>query len=177
MVPIIVAEMVEKERYGAYNGIVSLAIAISFILGPILGGAITDGTTWRWIFWINIPVGFVGLVLVFVAMPAEFPHQSSREPSDSFGLVKRGISLRGKVDYPGFFLLLAASVLLIVAIEEAGTSFAWSSSLVIALLVIAGVLLVAFVAWEWNIDHRGSQREPVFPWSFFKKRVLMGMYL
>ena len=45
MVPIIVIEMVEKEKYGVYNGIISLAIAVSFILGPIRGGAITDGTT------------------------------------------------------------------------------------------------------------------------------------
>lgn len=177
MVPIIVAEMVEKEKYGAYNGIVSLAIAVSFILGPILGGAITDGTTWRWIFWFNLPVGFVALLLVLVAMPAEFPHHSAMESSKAFGLIKRGITLHGKIDYPGFFLLLAASVLLIVAIEEAGISFAWSSSLVIALLVIAGVLLIAFVAWEWNMDRQSSQREPVFPWAFFKKRLLMGMYL
>ena len=51
--------MVEKEKYGVYNGIISLAIAVSFILGPIRGGAITDGTTWRWIFWINLPVRWV----------------------------------------------------------------------------------------------------------------------
>lgn len=176
MVPIIVAEMVKPEKYAAYNAIASLSIAISFLLGPIFGGAISDGTTWRWIFWINLPVGFVGLLLVLFAMPAAFPDHATTT-SKSFSIVKRDIALRGRIDYPGFFMLLAASVLLIVAIEEAGISFAWSSSLVIAFLVVAGVLLIFFTAWEWNIDRTGSAREPVTPWPFFKNRVLMGVYL
>ena len=119
----------------------------------------------------------MALLLVLVAMPAGFPHHSTMESSKAFGSIKQGIILRGKIDYPGFFLLLAVSVLLIVATEEAGISFAWSSSLVIALLVITGVLLVAFVGWEWNVDRHNSQRQPVFPWVFFKKRLLIGMYL
>lgn len=177
MVPIIVAEMVEPAKYGAYNGIVSLAIAFSFLLGPLFGGAISDGTTWRWIFYINLPVGVVGLVLVLVAMPAGFPDPSAIANPKSFSLIKRNVTLRDRIDYPGFFMLLAASVLLIVAIEEAGISFAWSSALVIAFLVVAGLLLILFFAWQWYLDHTKSAREPVFPWPFVKKRVLMGMYL
>ncbi|KOC18275.1 hypothetical protein AFLA70_59g003481 [Aspergillus flavus AF70] len=177
MVPIIVAEMVEPAKYGAYNAIISLAIAFSFLLGPLFGGAISDGTTWRWIFYINLPVGFVGLVLVLVAMPAGFPDPSAVASPATFTLIKRNVTLRGRIDYPGFFMLLAASVLLIVAIEEAGISFAWSSGLVIAFLVVAVGLFIAFLAWQWYLDYTKSAREPVFPWAFIKKRVLMGIYL
>ncbi|KAJ5248560.1 hypothetical protein N7468_000011 [Penicillium chermesinum] len=161
MVPIIVAEMVEPIKYGAYNGIISLAIAFSFLLGPLLGGIISDGTTWRWIFWINLPIGVTGLLLVLV----------------SLGFTKRNVDLRGRIDYPGFFILLAASVLLIVAIEEAGISFAWSSALVIAFLVVAGVFLLLFLFWQWYLYHIKSAREPILPWSFLKNRILMGLYL
>ncbi|KAE8372688.1 major facilitator superfamily domain-containing protein [Aspergillus bertholletiae] len=177
MAPIIVAEMVEPAKYGAYNAIVSLAIAFSFLLGPLFGGAISDGTTWRWIFYINLPVGLVGLALVLVAMPASFPDLSAVTPPTPFTLIKRNVPLRGRIDYPGFVMLLAASVLLIVAIEEAGISFGWSSGLVIAFLVVAGSLFIAFLAWQWYLDHARSEREPIIPWEFIKKRVLMGMYL
>lgn len=167
MVPIITAEMVEPEKYGAYNGIISSFVALSFLLGPIFGGAISNGTTWRWVFFINLPVGAIALVLVFVAMPSGFPDPTAQ----------RTITLRNRVDYPGFLVLLAACVLLILAIEEAGTEYAWSSALVITCLVIAGVLFILFITWQWYMDHSKSQRDPVFPWSFTKKRVLMGAYL
>ncbi|OJJ46498.1 hypothetical protein ASPZODRAFT_166742 [Penicilliopsis zonata CBS 506.65] len=168
MVPIIVAEMVEPARYGAYNGIISLAIAFSFLLGPLFGGAISDGTTWHWIFWINLPVSVVALALVFVSMPAEFGLSKPRD---------RNVPILNRIDYPGFFMLLASCVLVIVAIEEAGISYAWDSALVIACLVIAGILFLLFIAWQWYLDHTQSQREPIFPWQFVKTRVLMGIYL
>ncbi|KAJ6150674.1 hypothetical protein N7470_007268 [Penicillium chermesinum] len=177
MVPIIVAEMVEPIKYGAYNGIISLAIAFSFLLGPLLGGIISDGTTWRWIFWINLPIGVTGLLLVLVTMPAGFPVHSEITSKVSLGFTKRNVDLRGRIDYPGFFILLAASVLLIVAIEEAGISFAWSSALVIAFLVVAGVFLLLFLFWQWYLYHIKSAREPILPWSFLKNRILMGLYL
>jgi MFS family permease len=177
MVPIVVAEMVQPAKYGAYNGIVSLAIAFSFLLGPLFGGAISDGATWRWIFYINLPVGFVGLMLVLVAMPAGFPNSSAITSPTFCNLIRRNVTLRGRIDYPGFSMLLAASVLLIVAIEEAGISFTWSSTLVIAFLVAAGVLLILFLVWQWYLYHAKSAREPILPWVFFKKRVMMGIFL
>lgn len=156
MVPIIVTEMVAPEKYSTYNGLMSLALAFSFLLGPLFGGAITEGTSWRWIFYMNLPVGFVGLGLVLVAMPATFPDVSR---SSSFPLVHRKADWRRKIDYLGFFLLLAACVLLIVAIEEAGTSYPWNSALVITFLALAGILACIFLAWQWFLYRRKS------PWK------------
>jgi MFS family permease len=174
MAPIIVAEMVAPEKYGAYNAILSLAIAFSFLLGPLIGGAVSDDTTWRWIFYINLPIGFIGLIMVLLAMPVAFPDVSQ---SPSLSIVKRNVNFKGKIDYPGFFLLLAASVLLIVAIEEAGISFSWDSVIVITFLILSVSLLCTFFAWQWYLYLEKSPREPVFPWEFMKNRVLMGIYL
>ncbi|TGO18279.1 hypothetical protein BTUL_0011g00850 [Botrytis tulipae] len=174
MVPIIVAEMVVPEQYGKFNGIVSLALAISFLLGPLLGGAIPQHTTWRWIFWINLPIGMVGLVLVILAMPAGFP---DNRPSKAVLLPPKLSDLRGKFDYVGFLLLPTACIFLIVAFEEAGVAFAWNSALVITFLVLAFVLLALFFAWQRLLFLKQSARQPVIPWEFLKHRVLMGIYI
>ncbi|KAF7881905.1 uncharacterized protein EAF02_006593 [Botrytis sinoallii] len=174
MVPIIVAEMVVPEQYGKFNGIVSLALAISFLLGPLLGGAIPQHTTWRWIFWINLPIGMVGLVLVMLAMPAGFP---DNRPSKAMLLPPKLSDVRGKFDYVGFLLLPTACIFLIVAFEEAGVAFAWNSALVITFLVLAFVLLSLFFAWQKLLFLKQSTRQPVIPWVFLKNRVLMGIYI
>ncbi|CAD6444310.1 497df385-445e-4097-bfd8-b7a1fd65287b [Sclerotinia trifoliorum] len=174
MVPIIVAEMVVPEQYGKFNGIVSLALAISFLLGPVLGGAIPQHTTWRWIFLINLPIGVVGLILVLLAMPAGFP---DNRPSKAILFSPKKSNLRGEIDYVGFLLLPTACVFLIVAFEEAGVAFAWDSALVITFLVLAFVLLCLFFAWQRLLFLRQSARQPVIPWVFLKNRVLMGIYI
>ena len=174
MVPIIVAEMVAPEKYGAYNGIVALAIALSFLLGPLVGGAISDQTTWRWIFWINLPIGFASMALVLLIMPANFP---DIKPSNSTLFTEKQNGTLRKIDFPGFSLLLAACVLLIVALEEAGKAFAWDSVLVIIFLTLAGLLLCVFFAWQRFLFGGKSAREPIIPWNFLQHRVLMGIYL
>ena len=172
--PVIVAEMVPPQSYATYNGIVSLTIALAFLVGPLVGGAIPDHTTWRWIFWINLPVGFTSLCLILLIMPASFPDINA--PGSILFSHKSDKSLK-KIDFIGFLLLLVASVLLIVAIEEAGISFAWDSALVLTFLVLAFVLFCLFFAWQRYLSTRKSVQESVVPWTFLKNRILMGLYL
>ncbi|KAI9042371.1 putative benzoate 4-monooxygenase cytochrome P450 [Aspergillus affinis] len=113
-------------------------------------------------------------------MGASLVHDSGRVTLSGWRLkvLTTGKSdIRGKFDYPGFVLLLAASVLLIVAIEQAGLSYSWDSALVIILLVLAIILLVGFLVWEWYLSRRSSSRQSVFPWKFVKHRVLLGTCL
>ncbi|KAL4864237.1 hypothetical protein BDV12DRAFT_205829 [Aspergillus spectabilis] len=175
LVPIVVAEMVPPSRYGPYNVAISLTIALSYLLGPLLGGAISDNTTWRWIFYINIPLGAAGLLLIYATLPAAFPDVSN--PAALWFSPRSIGDVARKVDYLGFFLILAASVFLIVAIEEAGIAFSWDSAIVIVFLTMAIALFGAFLAWEWYLYWSSSTREPVFPWEFTKNRVLMGTSL
>ncbi|KAI9375344.1 hypothetical protein BJX61DRAFT_494426 [Aspergillus egyptiacus] len=178
MVPVITAEMVPPSKYPLYSSIVSVAMALSFLLGPLLGGAISDGTTWRWIFYINLPTAAIGLGLIYLAMPAAFPDLAS--PRSLLCAPKR-VNFLTQVDYPGFVALLAASVLLIVAIEEAGIAFSWDSAVVVVFLVLAGVFFLLFLGWEWSIHRRGdpntTAQKSVFPWEFVTNRVFMGACL
>ena len=174
MVPIIVAEMVPPEQYGKYNGIISLSIALSFLAGPLIGGAIPDHATWRWIFWINIPFGLVGLVLISISMPRNFPDLTlARSMASLHNLHK----LASSIDFLGFFLMLTTCVLLIVALEEAGISLGWSSPIVITFLALAFILFCIFIAWQWILSSQTRSRQPVMPWQLLRHRVLMGLYL
>ena len=174
VVPVIVAEMVPPQSYATYNGIVSLTIALAFLVGPLVGGAIPDHTTWKWIFWINLPIGFASLCLILLIMPASFPDINT---SGSVLFSHNNNKSLKNIDFTGFFLMLVASVLLIVAIEEAGISFAWDSALVLTFLVLAFVLFCLFFAWQRYLSISESIQESIVPWSFLRNRVLMGLYL
>jgi hypothetical protein len=106
-------------------------------------------------------------------MPSNFPHQADpSHRSHSFGK-----STLRRIDYPGFLLFLAACLLLVCALQEAGTEYEWSSGLIIAFLTLSAVLFVVFFTWQRAISHQETTREAVFPWKFVHNRVLMGILL
>ena len=82
-----------------------------------------------------------------------------------------------KLDFVGFLLLLAASVFLVTALEEAGTQYKWSSALVVILLVLAALSWLGVIGWSWFVDHKETSVEPVFTWRFLQNRVFMGALL
>ncbi|KAL4911013.1 hypothetical protein BDW74DRAFT_4902 [Aspergillus multicolor] len=174
MVPIITAEMVRPDQYASYNAVMALSIALSFLLGPLIGGGIVDHTTWRWIFYINLPLGVVSMILIWLSMPCAFPDLS--HPTSLWNVPKKMI-LHGRVDYLGFGLLLAASLFLIVAIEEAAILYTWDNAVVVTLLALCFPVFCAFLCWVWFLELRHSTREPVFPWRFAKNRVFTGLCL
>ncbi|MCJ1356673.1 MAG: hypothetical protein MMC33_006668 [Icmadophila ericetorum] len=170
---VILGELTPPEDYGRLAGIISITFAISYVLGPVLGGVIVDGTTWRWVFLINPPAGLVGLLLVFFAMPAGFPYNLSRQ--GKMPLIPG--NLFSRIDFLGTALLLSATVFLVTALQEAGTQYKWSSALVIVFLVLSGILLIAFIAWAKVLNIGTRQQEPVMPWQLMKHRVFMGILL
>ena len=113
------------------------------------------------------------MVLALVAIPARFPnHERPRQHEKSlFGDATR------RIDFPGFFLFLSACLLLVCALQEAGTDYSWSSPLIISFLIISGVLWAAFLGWQRVIEYQDTIREAVFPWRFMTNRVLMGTLL
>ncbi|KAL4922920.1 MFS general substrate transporter [Aspergillus aurantiobrunneus] len=161
-------------KYAAYNTLIAFSIALSFLLGPLIGGAIADHISWSWILYINLPSGAVGLILISLSMPGAFPSVSS--PTVLWGWPKI-MDFGGRIDYLGFGLLLAASIFLIVAIEEAAVLYTWNAAVVIVLLSLAAILVGGFLTWEWYLYWRRLLRVPVFPWEFVKDRVYMGTCL
>ncbi|KAG5756552.1 hypothetical protein H9Q72_008483 [Fusarium xylarioides] len=179
-------------KYAKYMGVMSTVFITASVLGPILGGVISQHSTWRWVFLLkydpafmptrsmltqdhSLPGGAIAFVMVCFFLPAS-------EESSNLSLLK---VLRAKVrrsnwvriDVLGIALLLAASVLLVFALEEGGTRYSWSNAVVIATLVLAVVLFIAFGFWEVYVERSTSKQEPVFPPSICKDRISSAMLL
>jgi EmrB/QacA subfamily drug resistance transporter len=125
---------------GAWGGISGLAVAF----GPVVGGAVVDGISWHWVFWLNVPVGIALLALV----------PRLRETTGPFG----SVDLRG--------LVLASSGLFgIVWALVRGNSVGWGSAEIVGALLAGVVVTVLFVAWELRAPH------PMLPMRFFRNRT------
>jgi EmrB/QacA subfamily drug resistance transporter len=125
---------------GVYGGLAGLAVA----LGPIVGGAITEGIDWHWIFWINVPIGVAAVLLGRRLLP------------ESHGAAER-------LDLAGVTLITAGVVALVWALTRAN-EVGWTSAEIVGALAAGSVLLVAFLWWE----HRAAQ--PMVPLRLFAHR-------
>ena len=144
---------VRVARMGAMMGFAQLGIAI----GPLLGGAFTTYATWRWCFYINLPVGgllAVGFLLVHV------PDQSAK-PSPS-AVLRR---LHREIDLFGFALIAAATTQLLFALSWGGNQYAWDSAIIIGLFCGAAAIAVLWLVWDW---YRGD--EALIPVSIIRVR-------
>jgi EmrB/QacA subfamily drug resistance transporter len=137
-----------KERntaLGAWGGVG----AFGAVAGVLLGGVLTDALSWSWIFFVNIPVAIVGLVLTPLLL-----NESRDARVRSF-------------DLPGAVLVTGGLVTLVYGITQAN-NYGWSSVTTWAIFAAAAVVLAAFIAWE------SRQKEPLVPFSIFKLRTLVG---
>ncbi|KAF5539480.1 major facilitator superfamily transporter [Fusarium mexicanum] len=170
---IMVPLMVPPEKYATYISIMSSTFILSSVLGPILGGAITDHTTWRWVFYFNGPGGALAAVLLAFSVPFNFPYGES----DRFFHSLASKQMWKRVDFVGMVVSLAASILIIFALEQGGVAYPWGSGAIVSTFVLSGVLWIAFVAWERLLSKKRGVREPMFPWSLVHNRFVMGLLL
>ncbi len=142
-----IGDVVGPRERGRYQGLFGAVFALATVIGPLLGGFLTTHLSWRWIFYVNLPLG----VLAFVVLGATLPARSER--------------LHRKVDYLGTVLLGAGLSAIILATTLGGTTYAWASPQIIGLGAAAVVLLALFIPAE----RRAA--EPVLPLELFSNAV------
>ena len=133
---------------GVYGATIGAAVAV----GPLVGGAITDGLGWRWVFFLNVPIGIAAIAVTFARL------RESRDPNAT------------RVDWLGLVSLSTGLLLLVLALVR-GNDDGWGSAPIIALFAAAAVMLAAFAAIERRVA------EPMLPLELFRNRAFTGVQL
>jgi EmrB/QacA subfamily drug resistance transporter len=143
----IIGDIFPPSERGKWQGLFIAVFGLATILGPLLGGAITDHWGWRWVFYVNMPVGAVALVAAGLTIPGRFTHRQH------------------KIDTLGSVALILWSVPLLLAISFGGNEYAWDSWQIISLFAFAAVMLIAFIV----IELRAA--EPIISPRLFKNSI------
>jgi EmrB/QacA subfamily drug resistance transporter len=142
-----IGDVIPPRERGRYQGYFAAVFGTSSVLGPVLGGWFADGPGWQWIFYMNIPIGLVALVITSAAL--KMPH------------VRRD----HKIDYLGAAVVVASVSSFLLYTAWAGPDLGWTSATGVALLVAGAVLAVAFVL----VENRAS--EPIIPMRLFHNSI------
>lgn len=150
----VVADLFPPSERGRYSGLFGSVFGISSLVGPLLGGFITDHFGWHWVFFINLPIGAVALAFIVLRMPPLKPSSSTPRPSvDVMGAVLLAV---------GTIPLLLGASLGRAVLREGDIGYLWTSPPMLAMGLLAVVGLVGFVAWELRV------KDPLVDLSLFK---------
>ncbi|KAJ0108528.1 Major facilitator superfamily general substrate transporter [Diaporthe amygdali] len=155
IVDIIVSDLVPLRERGNYMAVVLVVYFVGTALGPYIGGAIVESTSWRWVFYINLPIGGVSMIMIIVFLQVKYNKEMT------FAQKIR------RIDYIGNALLIGSTVAVLYSLTYGGTLYQWSSGRIIAPLVIGLLGLVAFIGFE----SLNFVIEPVVPPRLFANRT------
>jgi EmrB/QacA subfamily drug resistance transporter len=143
----VVGDIIPPRQRGRYQGLFGAVFGVSTVIGPLLGGFFVDNLSWRWIFYVNLPVGAVALVVIAAVFHS------------------RAAKVAHVIDYLGAALLAAGLSSIVLFTSLGGTTFAWRGGESMALLALGVVLLVAFIFAERRA------KEPILPLALFRNRI------
>jgi EmrB/QacA subfamily drug resistance transporter len=143
----LIADVIPLRERGKYQGALGAVFGVTTVIGPLVGGLFTDYATWRWCFYINVPIAAIMIVMAARTIPTI------------------RAAARPVIDYAGIGLVAVASSSIILALEWGGTEYDWTSPLIIGLFVASAVLYAAFVLVELRAQ------EPMLPMGLFRNSV------
>jgi EmrB/QacA subfamily drug resistance transporter len=144
-----IGDIIPPRDRGRYQGFFGAVFGVATVIGPLLGGFFVDNLTWRWIFYVNLPLGLIALGVIGAAFKPRSEHVHHR------------------IDYLGAAVLTAGLSAIVLFTSLGGTSYSWGSPFMVALIVIGVAMLVLFPF----IEHRAS--EPILPNALFRNRVFV----
>ena len=148
----IVGDLFSPRERAKWQGITGAVFGLSAIAGPLVGGWLTEHASWRWVFYVNLPIGILALLTLIFLMPA------LRRPSGAV-----------TIDYLGAALLIFGTVPLLLGLSWAGNEYAWLSPQIIGLFAVAVISVIGFVVYELHLARHNGQ--PIIEPSLFKSRV------
>lgn len=143
----IIADVVSARDRGRYQGIFGAVFGVTSVIGPLIGGFLVQHLSWHWIFYVNVPLGIIALIVTAAVLP---------------GTLSRVSHI---IDYAGTLLLAGVATGLVLLTTLAGTTYAWSSVQIIGLAVISVVLLIGFIL----VERRAA--EPVLSLALFRNSI------
>jgi MFS family permease len=143
----VIGDIIPPRERGRYQGFFGAVFGVSTVIGPLLGGSFVDNLSWRWIFYVNLPVGLVAFVVIGAVFQSRAAH------------------VRHAIDYLGAAVLAAALSAIVLFTSLGGTTYDWDSPVIVGLIALSAVLLPLFV---W-VERRAA--EPILPLELFRNPV------
>ncbi|KAF8527785.1 major facilitator superfamily domain-containing protein [Gautieria morchelliformis] len=156
---VVVSDVVSLRDRGKYQGVIICVNTFGYAVGPLIGGVLAQKVSWRWCFWITIPLSAVATLIVIFVLPLK-PVR---------GNIKSKLLA---VDYLGAALTLAGCTLILLPVIWGGVTFPWTSLKVVATLFSGLCLLVIFCVWEWK-----GAKLPIVPMYIFRHVTVSGVYI
>jgi MFS family permease len=147
---VLTVHIIPLRKRPVYQSFMGAVFLISSVVGPLIGGAFTTHLTWRWCFYVNLPVGGAAILLMIFLLPAN----NNQTPEE---LDARRLSIRDKIeqlDPIGTLCFLPGIICLLLALQWGGSTYAWNNARIIVLWVLFGLLMIAFVAVQvWKQEN------------------------
>ncbi|KAG8895925.1 hypothetical protein FRB99_000275 [Tulasnella sp. 403] len=158
----IIATITRLEQRPILFGLFGGVFALSSVVGPLMGGAFTDHVSWRWCFYINLPFGAITIASIVLFIKPEHSVVPLDDPEPTWKRLLR-------LDWVGSVLCLAMVTSLLLPLQWGGVTKPWTDKSVIACFCVFGVLLPAFIGWEWYLGDKA-----IMPLHLFKRRTQIG---